>query len=47
VTFLEASSRGRDEFLPYKDVSRVAEVVHWVGSGKKIARLEPIIVIKG
>jgi len=31
----------------YKDVSRVVEVVHKVGIGKKIARLEPLAVIKG
>jgi tRNA-splicing ligase RtcB len=31
----------------YKDVSRVVEVVDRVGIGKKIARLEPIAVIKG
>jgi tRNA-splicing ligase RtcB len=33
--------------LAYKDVSRVVEVVHRLGIGKKIARLEPIAVIKG
>jgi tRNA-splicing ligase RtcB len=33
--------------MAYKDVSRVVEVVHRVGIGKKIARLEPIAVIKG
>jgi tRNA-splicing ligase RtcB len=31
----------------YKDVSRVVEVVHQVGISRKIARLEPIAVIKG
>ena len=31
----------------YKDVSRVVEVVHQAGIAKKIARLEPIAVIKG
>ena len=31
----------------YKDVSRVVEVVHELGIGRKIARLEPIAVIKG
>jgi tRNA-splicing ligase RtcB len=30
-----------------KDVSRVVEVVHKLGIGKKIARLEPLAVIKG
>jgi tRNA-splicing ligase RtcB len=31
----------------YKDVSRVVEVVDRVGIGKKVARLEPMAVIKG
>lgn len=31
----------------YKDVSRVVEVVHRAGIGEKVARLEPIAVIKG
>lgn len=31
----------------YKDVSRVVEVVHAAGIGKKVARLEPIAVVKG
>ncbi len=31
----------------YKDVSRVVDVVDHAGIGKKIARLEPIAVIKG
>jgi tRNA-splicing ligase RtcB len=33
--------------LAYKDVSRVVEVVHQLGIGRKVARLEPIAVIKG
>jgi tRNA-splicing ligase RtcB (3'-phosphate/5'-hydroxy nucleic acid ligase) len=33
--------------IAYKDVSRVVEVVHNAGIAKKIARLEPIAVIKG
>lgn len=33
--------------LAYKDVSRVVEVVHESGIGRKIARLEPLAVIKG
>jgi len=33
--------------MAYKDVSRVVEVVHELGIGRKIARLEPIAVIKG
>ena len=31
----------------YKDVSRVVEVVHRAGVGKKVARLEPLAVVKG
>src|SRR5262245_4693452 len=31
----------------YKDVSRVVDVVHKAGVGKKVARLEPLAVIKG
>lgn len=31
----------------YKDVSRVVEVVHKLGIGRKIARLEPVVVVKG
>ncbi|MEW5720374.1 MAG: RtcB family protein [Chloroflexota bacterium] len=31
----------------YKDVSRVVEVVHRAGIGKKVARLDPLAVIKG
>ena len=31
----------------YKDVSRVVDVVSHVGIGKKVARLEPVAVIKG
>ena len=30
-----------------EDVSRVVDVVHGVGIRKKVARLEPIAVIKG
>ena len=33
--------------LAYKDVSRVVDVVHSLGIGRKIARLEPVAVIKG
>ncbi len=31
----------------YKDVSRVVDVVDHAGIGKKVARLEPIAVVKG
>jgi tRNA-splicing ligase RtcB len=33
--------------VAYKDVSRVVEVVHRLGIGRKVARLEPVAVIKG
>ncbi len=33
--------------LAYKDVSRVVEVVQAAGIGQKVARLEPVAVIKG
>jgi tRNA-splicing ligase RtcB len=33
--------------LAYKDVSRVVEVVHRAGIGRKLARLAPLAVIKG
>lgn len=33
--------------IAYKDVSRVVDVVHNAGIAKKIARLEPIAVVKG
>jgi len=31
----------------YKDISKVVEVVHNAGISKKVARLRPIVVIKG
>jgi len=33
--------------VAYKDVTRVVEVVERAGIGRKLARLEPIAVIKG
>ena len=33
--------------VAYKDVDRVVEVVHGAGIAKKVARLEPLVVIKG
>jgi tRNA-splicing ligase RtcB len=33
--------------MAYKDVSQVVEVVHKLGIGRKVARLEPVAVIKG
>ena len=33
--------------VAYKDVDRVVEVVHGAGIARKVARLEPLVVIKG
>jgi tRNA-splicing ligase RtcB len=33
--------------LAYKDVSRVVEVVHGLGIARKVARLQPLAVVKG
>lgn len=43
------SNRGLAEEAPlaYKDVSRVVEVVHGLGIARKVARLQPLAVIKG
>jgi tRNA-splicing ligase RtcB len=43
------SMRGLAEEAPlaYKDVSRVVEVVHGAGIARKVARLQPLAVIKG
>jgi tRNA-splicing ligase RtcB len=43
------SNKGLAEEAPsaYKDVSRVVEVVHDLGVARKVARLEPLAVIKG
>jgi tRNA-splicing ligase RtcB len=43
------SMRGLAEEAPvaYKDVSRVVEVVHGAGIAHKVARLQPLAVIKG
>src|SRR5438094_4324658 len=43
------SANGLAEEAPfaYKDVSRVVEVVERAGIGRRLARLEPIAVIKG
>jgi tRNA-splicing ligase RtcB len=43
------SMKGLAEEAPqaYKDVSRVVEVVHGAGIARKVARLEPLAVIKG
>jgi tRNA-splicing ligase RtcB len=49
ITVRAGSMSGLAEEAPqaYKDVSRVVEVVHRAGIGKKVARLEPIGVVKG
>ena len=49
ILICAGSMSGLAEEAPvaYKDVSRVVEVVHRLGIGKKIARLEPLAVIKG
>jgi len=49
IVVCAGSMSGLAEEAPtaYKDVSRVVEVVHQVGIAKKIARLEPVAVIKG
>jgi tRNA-splicing ligase RtcB len=49
IVVCAGSMSGLAEEAPtaYKDVSRVVEVVHKAGIAKKIARLEPIAVIKG
>jgi tRNA-splicing ligase RtcB (3'-phosphate/5'-hydroxy nucleic acid ligase) len=49
ILIYAGSMSGLAEEAPaaYKDVSRVVEVVHKLGIGRKIARLEPVAVIKG
>ena len=41
------SALAEESPVAYKDVSRVVEVVHKLGIGRKVARLEPVAVIKG
>jgi tRNA-splicing ligase RtcB len=43
------SMKGLAEEAPvaYKDISQVVEVVHGLGIARKVARLEPLAVIKG
>jgi len=48
--FVRGASRATvDEEIPeaYKDVAQVVEVVHAAGIGRKVARLEPLAVVKG
>ena len=49
IIVLAASISGLAEEAPdaYKDVSKVIEIVHNAGLSKKVARLEPLGVIKG
>ncbi len=49
ILIAAASKRGITEEKPeaYKDVDRVVEVVHRAGLARKVARLEPLAVIKG
>jgi tRNA-splicing ligase RtcB len=49
IIVLAASISGLAEEAPdaYKDVSKVVEIVHNAGLSKKVARLEPLGVIKG
>ena len=49
ILICSGSMSGLAEEAPsaYKDVSQVVDVVHKLGIGRKIARLEPIAVIKG
>ncbi|MCL5070839.1 MAG: RtcB family protein, partial [Actinobacteria bacterium] len=49
ILVLAASMSGLAEEAPqaYKDVSKVVEVTHNAGISKKVAKLEPMGVIKG
>jgi tRNA-splicing ligase RtcB len=49
ILICAGSMSGLAEEAPvaYKDASRVVEVVHRLGIGRKVARLEPVAVIKG
>ncbi|UCD24983.1 MAG: RtcB family protein [Gemmatimonadota bacterium] len=44
-----ASRRTVDEEIPeaYKDVAKVVDVVHSAGIGRRVARLQPVAVVKG
>jgi len=47
---VRAATRGTvDEEMPeaYKDVSRVVDVVHAAGIGRKVVQLKPVAVVKG
>jgi tRNA-splicing ligase RtcB len=49
ITIRAGSMKGLAEEAPraYKDVSQVVEVVHGAGLARKVARVEPVAVIKG
>ena len=49
ILICAGSMSGLAEEAPaaYKDVARVVDVVHKLGIGRKIARLQPLAVIKG
>lgn len=49
IVIRAGSMKGLAEEAPaaYKDVSRVVEVVHGVGMARRVARLQPLAVIKG
>ena len=49
ILICAGSMSGLAEEAPasYKDVAQVVDVVHKLGIGRKIARLEPVAVIKG
>ena len=49
ILIRSASSRGVAEEAPgaYKDVTAVIEAAHHAGLARKVARLEPMICVKG
>jgi tRNA-splicing ligase RtcB len=49
IVIRAGSMKGLAEEAPlaYKDVSHVVEIVHGVGIARKVARLQPLAVIKG
>ena len=49
ITVMAASTREVAEEAPlaYKDITEVVNIVDLVGIAKKVARLKPLIVVKG
>ena len=49
ITVMAASTREVAEEAPlaYKDITKVVNIVDLVGIAKKVARLKPLIVVKG